>query len=284
METVQQTSQLETQSSQPVLQLRRLLSWKTLLLATLSLLLLIWLNYTPGGLMGKADAVGYAVCHRIDVRSFHMGVRQLPLCARCSGMYLGTVLGLAYLAVIAPKRGGLPPRSILAVLGVLAVAFAIDGLNSYLHFFPNAPGLYEPSNTLRLLTGTGVGLGIAAVIFPAFNQTAWKQWDPRPAVGTGRQLAVLIGIGLVLDLLILSENSLILYPLALLSAAGVLILLSVVYGMVLMMLFKAENQLQHVGQILWPLAGGLLLAMIQIGLLDFGRFLLTGTWAGFKLG
>ena len=54
--------------------------------------------------------------------------------------------------------------------------------------------------------------------------------------------------------------------------------------MVLMMLFKAENKLQHLSQLIWPLAGGLMLAIIQIGLLDFGRYLLTGTWAGFKLG
>jgi len=284
METVQPPPPLESHAEQHGLQLRWLLSWKSLLLATLGLLLLVWLNYTPGGLLGKADAIGYAVCHRIDVRSFHMGVRQLPLCARCSGMYLGTLLGLAFLAVIGPRRGGMPSRRLLAVFGMLAVAFAIDGLNSYLHFFPNAPGMYEPNNTLRLLTGTGVGLGIAAVVYPAFNQTAWKQWDPRPALGSMRQLVVLIGLGLVLDLLILSENSLILYPLALLSAGGELILLSIVYGMVLMMLFKAENKLQHLSQLIWPLAGGLMLAIIQIGLLDFGRYLLTGTWAGFKLG
>ena len=33
-------------------------------------ILAIWLGFTPDGTLGKADAVGYAVCHRIDVRSF----------------------------------------------------------------------------------------------------------------------------------------------------------------------------------------------------------------------
>src|SRR5689334_17781875 len=55
----------------------------------------IWVYLTPEGVLGKADAVGYAVCHRITVRSFLFpDGRQLPLCARCSGMFLGVLVGL----------------------------------------------------------------------------------------------------------------------------------------------------------------------------------------------
>ncbi len=57
-------------------------------------LLVAWLLNTPNGLLGKADALGYAVCHRIDARSFHIHDRQTPLCSRCTGMYLGAMLGL----------------------------------------------------------------------------------------------------------------------------------------------------------------------------------------------
>lgn len=257
---------------------------KWLIMGALTIVLLIWLNNTPAGLIGKADAVGYAVCHRIDARSFHLGERQMPLCARCSGMYLGVVLGLVYLAVVAPRAGGMPSRSVLVVLAGLGLFFAVDGINSYLHLFPNAPALYEPNNTLRLLSGTGVGLAIAAVVYPAFNQTAWRVWRPQPALGGLRSLALLVLLGLAVDVLVLSENSLILYPLALISAAGVLLLLSLVYGMVLMMVFRLENRLQRLADLLLPLSAGLLMAILQIGLIDLGRYLLTGTWEGFHLG
>jgi hypothetical protein len=30
----------------------------------------LWFFIAPPGLLGKADAVGYAICHRIDERSF----------------------------------------------------------------------------------------------------------------------------------------------------------------------------------------------------------------------
>ena len=44
----------------------RTLSIKGLVLLAVGLLFVGWLLNTPGGLLGKADAIGYAVCHRID--------------------------------------------------------------------------------------------------------------------------------------------------------------------------------------------------------------------------
>ena len=73
------------------------LPWRKILVITALVLLVTWFWYTPAGLLGKADAVGYAVCHRIDVRSFHLGDRQIPVCARCTGQYLGAMLSLGYL-------------------------------------------------------------------------------------------------------------------------------------------------------------------------------------------
>ena len=84
------------------------ISWKWILFTGVGLLFFGWLLTTPPGILGKADAVGYAVCHRIDLRSFHIQGRQMPLCARCTGMYLGAMLGLLYLAVRYPRRSGMP--------------------------------------------------------------------------------------------------------------------------------------------------------------------------------
>lgn len=46
-----------------------------------------WMYVSPEGALGKLDAIGYAVCHRIDARSFQIGNRQLPLCARYTGKF-----------------------------------------------------------------------------------------------------------------------------------------------------------------------------------------------------
>ena len=253
-------------------------------LLPVALLLFVWLIYTPAGLLGKADAIGYAVCHRIDLRSFHLGDRQLPLCARCSGMYLGAMLGLILQAVFAPRHMGSPPKRVMLILSFFLFAFAVDGINSFLSLFPGAPHLYTPNNFFRLLTGTMMGLVIAAALYPAFNASVWRRADGRPAIEGLKRVGLFTFIAIILDLVVLSENPLVLYPLAIISAGGVLVLLTLVYAMLWLVVFKSENRYNDFKELVIPLIAGFGLALMQIGIFDWLRYLITGTWDGFHLG
>ena len=244
------------------------------------LVLFSWLYFTPSGLLGKADAVGFAVCHRIPERSFHVGGRPMPLCARCSGMHLGAFLGLVYLSRFG-RRGGLPSRKVWGILGVFALAFIIDGTNSYFHLFPGFSGIYDPRNWLRLITGTGLGLGIAAVLYPVVNQTLWFDWEDTPALGSWRQLGTLLILSALIVLAMLSNMPLLLYPLALVSAANVLLVLGLVYTVVWVLILKKENCFNTFKDIRWVAIAGFTTALAQIALMDYGRLWLTGSWAGF---
>lgn len=260
--------------------------FKVLLLFVTGLVLLGWWKYTPPGLLGKADAAGYAVCHRIDTRSFFIGDRQTPLCARCSGMYLGGLLGIMYLARFG-KRAGMPSMKVSIVLAGFLAAFAIDGANSFLHLraFPeilSSLRLYEPQNYLRLFTGTGLGLGIAAILVPVVHQSAWPVYDGRAALAGWRDFLPLLGLAALLDAAVLTENPLLLYPLALLSGASIFLILSIVYGIVWIMITKRENRIRRYRELWLPLTAGFLTALVQIALFDAVRFWLTGTWGGFK--
>lgn len=257
--------------------------WKGLVILACTLTISAWLLNTPPGILGKADAIGYAVCHRIDLRSFFIGEIQMPLCARCSGMYLGAMVGLIFQAVIGKKRVGTPPWKVIVPTAIFAVLFAIDGLNSFYHLISGTPGLYPPHNILRLLTGTGMGLAIAVALFPAFNATVWKMVDPRSALSNLRSFGLMTLVALGISSMILLEIPVILYPLALLSAAGVIVLLTLVYTMVLMMVFKAENRYNQISKFAYAIVGGLTIALVQIGLLDILRYFFTGTWDGFHL-
>lgn len=245
-----------------------------------TLILTAWLWFTPGGLLGKADSVGYAVCHRIVVRSFLIGERSFPVCARCSGMYLGALVSMVYLALHAP-HAGMPSLKIAIALGLLVIAFGLDGVNSYLQLFPAAPALYQPNNYLRLFTGTGVGIGIGSVLVPVLRQTLQPNWDTAPLLGSWREFAVLVVLALGVDALLLTGNPLLLYPLALLSAGSVLLILSIIYTIVWAMILRRENRFARLWQA-WPLlVAGFGTALLQIGVLDALRFALTGTWDGF---
>lgn len=265
---------------------------KVLVISAALLVFIGWFLTTPPGLFGKADAIGYAVCHRIGERSFHIGSYQLPLCARCSGMYLGAVTGLVFQSLIGWKRLKIPHWSIIALLVVFVAAFGIDGSNSYLYLLkqvspgilPNIPNLYVPNNTLRLLTGSGMGLGMAVMLFPAFNQTVWVDGEDKPAIPGWKTFSLLLGIQVIFDLLVLSESPIVLYPLAIISALGVWLLLTIVYSMVWVMIMGQDNKFSKLRQLWLPLLAGLTIAMIQTAAIDTLRFWLTGTWGAFPLG
>ena len=252
-----------------------------------------WLLNTPPGLLGKLDAIAYAVCHRIAERSFHIGSIQLPLCARCTGMYLGAVTGLVFQSIRGWKRSKAPRWGIIAVLVVFVVAFGIDGVNSYLYLLkqirpgilPQIPNIYIPNNTLRLLTGSGMGLVIAAMLFPAFNQSIWSDYDDTRAGLPGwKAFGLLLGIQIILDLLVLTQSPIILYPVALISVLGVLLLLTMVYTIVWVMITGQENKYKNIQRLWLPLLAGFTITMIQTFGIDMLRFWLTGTWGGFPLG
>jgi uncharacterized membrane protein len=245
-------------------------------------LLIAWLAATPPGLLGKADAIAYAVCHRIESHSFLVAGRQFPLCARCTGMYLGALLGLAY-SFRSRRAAGFPPRRVLAVLAIFGLFFAIDGVNSYAGLLTQSDLVYAPSNLFRLVSGTLFGSAAGVYLAAAFKQAIWIDADPSPAVGSLRHVALLVCLGLAFDAAILADNPLLSIPLGLLAAGGVLVLLSLAYTMLWTVLLKQENFARSWRSIWRGLSLGFSTALAQVILIDIIRLVVTGTWAGFSL-
>lgn len=251
----------------------------------------VWFSVTPPGILGKADAIGYAICHRIDERSFHIGDRQLPLCARCTGEFFSAAISLIFFSLVSPKKSGMPGWKIGTPLLIFFVAFGIDGSNSYLYllkttapgFLDKIPNIYIPNNTLRLLTGSGMGIALASILYPAFNQSVWKTYDKEPAL-SWKKLAILVAIVFAVDLAILTESPLVLLPIAFLSVLGVLTLLIMVFGMVWLLIMRQENVFTSLKELWLPFLAGTTLAFLMITVIDLLRFKLTGTWGGFPLG
>ncbi len=246
-----------------------------------------WFYIAPEGALGKLDAIGYAVCHRIDARSFHIGNRQLPLCARCTGEFFSAAIGLMFMGFVSGKRSKLPARGIMAMLILFFLAFGIDGSNSFLYLlkqtakgsFDQIPNLYVPNNTLRLFTGSGMGIVLAAVLYPIANQTLWRELDDRPVL-EWKSFGLLITITVVLDLLILTEHPAILYPAAYISTLGVLSLLVIVFGILWITIMKMDSTYENARQLWVPIASGLTLSLLLILSIDLFRLTLTGTWGG----
>ncbi|MEJ2448269.1 MAG: DUF2085 domain-containing protein [Anaerolineales bacterium] len=256
---------------------------KIILAVLVGLLFGIWLFSTPPGLLGKSDALAYAVCHRIGSHSFYIGGRPFSLCSRCSGQYLGFLWGFSVQLVLAKKKSGFPNRWLLILLGGLALFYVIDGLNS---LFWSNPGLenwavYQPSNSLRLFSGLGMGIAVSAVYYPLMGQTIWKEYSLSKSLGGVRDWAIVLGGGALIGFLVLLENPLLSYYLILLSTAGLLTLLTLLYTVIWILITKMENSFQKTGDLGWWMVAGFGSALLQIALIDGVRYLLTGTWSGY---
>lgn len=247
----------------------------------------VWMYISPEGALGKLDAIGYAVCHRIDARSFQIDDRQLPLCARCTGEFYAAGVALLFQAFVSKRNSKLPSKGILAVLVLFFLAFGIDGVNSYIYLLKQStggleqiPNLYIPNNTLRLFTGSGMGIALASVLFPVINQTIWREPTDDYALNR-KNFSVLVALVIVINLLILTDSPIILYPIAYLSALGTLSLLVLVFMILWMIMMRLDNSFDHWTQLWLPFAAGLTLALLMILGIDLLRLNLTGTWSGF---
>jgi len=275
---------MQTQSQPTTFE--RLASWFVPIAAILAVA--AWFYIAPEGALGKMDAIGYAVCHRIDERSFQINDRQLPLCARCTGEFYAAGVALLFQAIVSGRKSKLPSRGVIAVLVAFFLAFAIDGTNSYVYLLKltsagaldHIPNLYVPNNTLRLFTGSGMGIALAAVLFPVVNQTIWRNLDDRPALDW-KPLGTLVAVIAAVNLLILTDSIFVLYPIAFISALGTLSLLVMVFMILWIIIMKQDNAFDRPGQLWLAFASGLTLALLLILSIDLLRLQFTGTWSGF---
>ena len=115
-------------------------------------------------------AAGRVICHQRPERSFHLLSVQLPVCARCLGIYAGAAL----ISVIVAARPGFSPA--LPFGGTRHRAAAGDGRSSartvlLISALPTAATLlaewatgHAPGNWTRALSGVPLGAAVAWIV------------------------------------------------------------------------------------------------------------------------
>ncbi|HEY6508586.1 MAG TPA: DUF2085 domain-containing protein [Vicinamibacterales bacterium] len=112
-----------------------------------------WLSTVTGMVGGWLYAAGSLVCHQRPERSFHLGAAQLPVCARCLGLYAGGAVGLLAWTIGARRRSPWPARQ-------ATLALAMTGAPTAITVVTASVGLGDPSNLWR--AGLAAPLGIAS--------------------------------------------------------------------------------------------------------------------------
>ncbi|MDP2966089.1 MAG: DUF2085 domain-containing protein [Pelolinea sp.] len=229
-----------------------------------------WILYTPHGFYEKAFAVGSSVCHQITSHSFSNSDTQFPLCARCSGLYLGSFIGLAYYFTQG-KRKAIPKRGFLLLLLFLFLAWAGDSVNSFIRDFLNRSIIYETTNMTRLVTGFGMGLVMSTALMTLFNLTVWKDGIDKPLFINLWQVAGYVFLSALAGWIMLSSNAIFFQVFAYISIVTVMIIITMLYTIFWIILFKKENSFTKWKSLGLFLIAGFAAAMLQVTLLNLLR-------------
>jgi len=197
-------------------------------------------------------------------------------------MYVGFIAVWTYL--IARGRGrakGMPPWPITLTLVVFVGVMGVDGVNALMfdlhRNIPAIPYLYEPQLQLRLATGLLTGIAFAGILTPVVNMTLWRQDDQRPIIENWKQLGVALGIAAILYILNEARLGILLYPVSIITAASVPILVGLINMVFVLSLVRQESRAVTWRNALNPFAAGVFFALIELGILSLMRYAVLGT-------
>lgn len=142
--------------------------------SALILLAPAWLAASPGehALTPRVSAAGVTylvasrVCHQRPDRSFHLHGQPLPVCGRCTGLYLSGTMGLV--AGVAVRRRASPAARgsarLPASLDSRVIWLAVAALPTVLTWSAEMLGLWNPGTTLRAIAAVPLGLAAGALV------------------------------------------------------------------------------------------------------------------------
>ena len=106
-------------------------------------------------------AIGGVICHQRPERSFFLDGHQLPVCARCTGLYLSGAVGLAGWIGLKIARRWRPiafdPRVAVRLIVLAAIPTALSLASGTL-------GVWDGSNITRALLAIPLGASAGAIV------------------------------------------------------------------------------------------------------------------------
>jgi len=164
------------------------------------------------------NKIGYAVCHQLPERSIFIDGKQLPVCARDTGIYIGSLISLLFILFSRNRKSNaipLPSISFLFVFFMLLLT--VDGVTSYL-------GLRETTNAIRLATGLLVGISLPLFLYPLLNDNLRVSKKETRIIKSWIELSPILLLVFCSYLLTLSFNSGLHFSISIAIIAGIVLL------------------------------------------------------------
>lgn len=207
--------------------------------------------------------IGYAVCHQLTARTFHVHDQALPLCSRCTGIYLGMFLTFAGYFLwywLRGRRPTLPPA--LPIIVVSALFFIVMPLNAI------SPHFGVPThNIARFITGILFGFSVPLFLLPVFNDDKRKKADKERIIKTGEYLFLLAAV-ISVAVLVVIENVPALYFAAYASVVGLVVFASLLNATIVKAILEQRDKIIRN---YWALAIGTMLVVLELSLFHYTR-------------
>ena len=133
------------------------------------------------------------ICHQVPERTLTIGGHLLPLCARCTGIYSGFLIGLVFQIIVRRQVKRLPSLAISAMSTVFIVALIIDGVGERLQ-------LWQIGNQVRFLIGLFCGSSLSIILFPLFNYFLHENHIQVSSIGSRNYTGLLVLVCLLFGL------------------------------------------------------------------------------------
>lgn len=114
-------------------------------------------------------ALGSVICHQRPERSLHLAAAQLPVCARCFGLYLGAALGAIGALWLSVPRAIATSRWRTVILAA--------ALPTVVTWSAEVAGLWSTSNPLRLTAALPLGAAVGLTV-------NYVEWGRPPRTGS----------------------------------------------------------------------------------------------------
>ena len=206
------------------------------------------------------------ICHQFPSHALVYDGQALPLCARCSGSFLGICIALISLWLAGEGRASrMPSRRIGLPLAAMIGVWAFDGTNSAAQWLLGRTWLYPANNVLRLATGMCMGLALGVLLYPILQYTLWYEVSESPVLAQPRRFIAPLLLGAATVTLLLSWRSAPYLLWLIIVSAAVLSVLVIVNALLIALLCHASGVAERRAGI-WPYAvAGFLASLFETG-------------------
>ncbi|TET50578.1 MAG: DUF2085 domain-containing protein [Actinomycetota bacterium] len=157
---------------------------------------------------------GGGLCHQRIDRSFNSGTFNMPVCSRCTGIYLGIFLSLLALILIERRVKGEFPS--LKIVLVSVGAFLLMGLEVVL----STLGFIQSNNIIRMSTGFLMGWFMVLLLLPLANNSMFKKYLRKNYLDSPKKFWIWILAGLILCTIFIFTYSYVLILWSIISVFG----------------------------------------------------------------